>query len=201
LLLVFTVLAGCSTPGPERALDDYARAVREKDWARVHELSDRLTRSLLSPEELGAAIEGGAKLPAAQEYVGQRHVFELEDGGQVVLVREEDGWRVERGGVALARTETPEDALRTLFLGVAHGRLDIVRAVIPSRHIQAFSDDAALRAHLDAIAPRVRAAAEALGEGARRAVVDGDGAKLTYAAGKTVVFERERGAWRILDIE
>lgn len=199
-VLLFVSLAACTTPGPERTLEAYQEAVRNKDWARVHELSDQTTRSILSPDELGEAIESGGVVDATT-HVGQRHVFELADGRRVVLVQEKDGWRIERGAVTIARTDTPEAALRTLFLAVEQGRLDVIRSVIPTRHLEALADDAALRAHVERVAPRIRAAAEALASGASKAQIDGDAARITYAEGKTVVFERERGTWRVLDIE
>ena len=199
-VFVFVSLIACSTPGPEQTLEAYQDAVRTKDWSRAHALSDQTTRSLVSPDELGEAVESGGVVDATQ-HVGERHVFELADGRRVVLVREKEGWRVESGAVEIARTDTPEAALRTLFLAVEQGRLDVIRSVIPTRHLDAFADDAALRAHVERVAPRIRAAAEALTGGVAKAQIDGDTARLTYAEGKTVSFELERGTWRVLDIE
>ncbi len=205
---LLVLAAACATPGPEDTLEAYRRAVEAKDWAKVHALSDRATRTALGPDAIAAeaardpdgpdAVARGLAPGAPREAT---HTVVLEGGRRVVLVEEDGAWRVARGGFVVARTDTPEAALETLSWALDRERWDVVRQVLPKAAAERLATDAALIAHVEAVRPRIEAAREALRAETPPAVVEGDEARIVYGAHRSVSFRREDGRWRIVDVE
>lgn len=205
---VLALATACATSGPEDTLEAYRRAVEAGDWAAVHRLSDRATRTAVGPEALAAEAtrdpEGPAALARGLAPGAPReatHEVVLADGRRIVLVQEDGGWRVARGGFALARTDTPEATLETLWWAVDRARWDVLRQLLPNAEAGRLTTDAALAAHVESVRPRLEAARQALSAEVPPARIEGDTATIVYGEHRSVRFRREDGRWRILDVE
>lgn len=206
-LLLAALCGGCAAQTPREALDAYVEAVRSGDAGVVWAMSDAGFRATHDREAVRAMLESpderaklAARLSAPEGSERQRAVLELPGGARVSLVFEAGKWRVSAGGVEPASCATPELALRSLFRGVASGRLEELRCTIPGRFASQLASDEALASHVVAMRPRVEAA-RALVPAEPAIEVDGDRAVLTYAPGRAVRFEREGGTWRVVDVE
>jgi hypothetical protein len=197
------LLFACAERSPRAVLDEYREALRRGDTTRAIALSDASTRAAIdrpiSPEEARATA---ARLDRAQDDGTATCDFDLGAGEHVHLVKEKDGWKIASGGLELGRFDTPEHALQSFFAGVDAKRWPLVRAAMPKRHREDFKTDDALAAHVESIRARIDRAKSAIGDlGTERAHVEGDKAEITYGAGKRATFEREDGAWCVLDLE
>ncbi len=199
---------GCAGPGPESALQAYTQALQDEDATEVHRLSDTSSQRAYSvldtQDRLQKAQPELQALSAALARADLQLYAEaqLPNGRRLKLVQESGAWRIAEGGLRFAQYDTPEAALETLVRAVGSGRLFEVRAVMPEAFGARYSNDAKLRAHLAAIAPRIEAACKALGPvNPGQATVTGNRAELRYGTGRSVRFVREGSRWRVLDVE
>lgn len=206
--LLLPLLIGCAGPGPKSVLNDYARALKNGDAARVHQFSDASTQSAYSEKDTQDRLQNSrAESQALGAALASAHIdiyadARLEDGRLVRLVKAPEGWRVAQGGLRFARYDTPESALETLVRATRSGRLSEVRGAMPEAYGARYSTDAKLRAHLLRVSPRIEAAWAALAPlSSGQATVDGDRAQLRYGTARSVRFVRESSRWRVLDVE
>jgi hypothetical protein len=201
---------GCSDHGPRPVLDAYREALAKKDAARIRGLSDRAFKDAMSEDELrvyldsdpGAADRLGRDLRSKESEPFESADITLDNGKRIHFVKEGGAWRLAEGGLEAARFDTPEHALSTFFAAADAGRWRMIRAAIPKRFQDALASDDALSHHIAAMQKRIERARSELGAlNPGRAEVRGDKAVLAYGKGKRVTFEREDGAWRILDLE
>lgn len=207
--LLASTLAGCAAPpGPAAAVAAYREAVARGDAEAVLRWSDAATRAAVKAEEVETQLAGDAAGAASTaEALGRPVVreateLELEGGRRVGLVREADGWRVATGGLGLDRNDTPENALGTFLRAVTAKRLALVRRLIPEAARERFTSDAALAAHLEAVAPRIEAARRRHADAPSQAAeILGEEAHLEYPDGTKITFLLGPAGWTILDLE
>lgn len=200
-------LLACATPGPTDTVGAYREAVASKDAAALWALTDHRGRARHQVADLAAAMAADpADLAALQAALATPSdawqvtaVVAMPGGRQMLLALEGGAWRVASGGVTPATLDTPAGALAAFFAAVADRDWRRVRQVIPARHADRLAGDAALAAHLEAMADRIEAAKLGVGSGA--VSIDGDRAVLSWGKGKLVRFEREAGRWTIVDLE
>ncbi len=202
--LLLACAGGCATSGPTETLDAYRRALESEDAASAHALESArrrgqrdeaaLRRALATPRAAGlidALQAGDAAQVTAQ--------IALPSGARVQLVLEPEGWRIDRGGLDPDDASTPEAALRLLLRAVDDEDWVGVRALIPAAFAARLADDAALRLHLEAVAPRIDSARGGL-EGARW-TVEADRAEAEWDDGRLARMVREGEQWKVLDLE
>ena len=206
-LVIALALGGCAAdPSPAAVLAEYRAALARRDAAVLADLHARPgapDAAAISdwidvhPEE-AAALEAAFAEAVATEAVE----LTLRSGATVRLVRAAGTWRIVSGGIEARLAATPIGALARFFSAIDAGDLARVREAIPEARQSALGDDAALLAHLAAIAPRVQTARAFLEPLAARAVVEaGDRAEIPYAPGRSVRLVRESDRWRIVDLE
>jgi hypothetical protein len=204
------LLAACSDRGPKDALDRYREALERKDARAMLALSERSLRESMTEEELRAYLDAQTTVLSgiAGDLAGPptrlRRSAEviLKSGRRIVLVEEDGAWRIAEGAVELARFDTPEHALTTFFAATLARRWATVRRAIPKRFVDALSSDDALAKHVEAMRPRIDRARVEIGVAmGGRVELRGERALLAYGEGKKVTFEREDGAWKVLDLE
>lgn len=208
--LLAGLLSACAPRTPRETLEAYRDALRERDFETVWALSSSAARRAHGPPDLAAKADhpevigaASARIEACTSSVA-REVFEVEiAGGRVVrLVREEGEWRVHRGVLDLASSDTPEHALDTFFRAIDAGDFALVRSAIPKRLVAEYTSDRALSAHLLHMEPRIARARARIGPLVPgRAEIEGIHAEIAYGEGRRATFEREDGIWRILDLE
>ncbi len=199
--LALTLAAACATPGPADVAARYDDAMRRGDGDALWQLSDHRTQARLTPDQLRDAASRADELSGAlatpRDSWRVTASVSLPHGRSVALVEEGGEWRVV-DGVAPPADDTPSGALAAFFAAVSQKNWPAVRRRIPRRFAGRFADDAALAAHVEAMAARIDAARAGV-EG--EATIDGSKASLRWADHRAVRLEREDGRWVIVDLE
>lgn len=206
-LVIALGLAACAAdPSPKEVLTRYRDALARQDAAAIARLHGapggpdgaEIASWLEAHPDEAAALE--AELAGSIAIEGVE--LTLSTGSRISLIRQHGTWRVRSGGVESRLATTPLGALARFFSAIDAGALAQIREAIPEAQQVSLGDDAALLAHLAAIAPRVQTARAYLEPLSARTVVEaGDRAEIPYAPGRSVRLVRESDQWRIVDLE
>lgn len=187
-VLVVGCGGGAQALGPAHATAALATALRERDVAELARATGRteaeITASLeANRRELGALGETLARTPTdASARVA------LGDGGTLLLVREGESWRVDRGVLGRPALARPEDAVLALHDALTRSRIAAVLALLA--RTQRAELELELGRWIDGTADP-----EALDVS-----VQGESATVTTPTGERVDLVRESGEWRIVEI-
>lgn len=201
--LVFALgLGGCGegprSAGPTPVLARYAGALTRGDaqaaWALLDEEA-RLGRTeaahtrLMDTNGTELRAEGQALRRAAAEGIGARARVRLASGETVVLVLEEDGWRIDGGVLDAVGLGSPREAVAAFRRALMRRDLRGIERTL-SRQTRAEWED------------EVRRLVESTEDEADLEVeLQGDQARVHTTGGGVVELVRESGQWRIVDIE
>ena len=209
--LAIGVGAGCggtSATTPAGAIARFSSALRRGDHADAYNLMSRDFRTRVPFEEFrrhldshaAEALDTAEALDSAGAAPEETAVVQFADGDKVVLVRQDDRWRLRDNIVDFYSQSTPRKALRSFVRAMERERYDVVLRFVPEadregmtvEHMEeAWSGEGReeierllmnLRAHMDEPIEEV-----------------GDRASMRYGERFTVRFVRQDGAWRIED--
>lgn len=190
LLASCTACAAAAPVGPEQAAAAYLGALARGDHAAARGWSVEPVRS--STE---------AWTPPPAELRGAHWRLVLGDGRELWLVEERPGqWRVDDRLRLGLDTREPLGAARAFLAAALSQDLPRVRAFLPEQEQSALADDGRLRAHLEALRARLERAAAGIARDVA-AAIDGDRAQIPYGDRRVLRLLRERGGWRVLDLE
>lgn len=187
------VAVGCGAApvrlaGPEGTVSDLALALSAGD---TESISRAAARSL---PEVSAAVEGSrAELHALGQTLEQTPVersarVALADGGTIVLVRDGESWRVDRGVLGRPALGRPVDAVLALHDALARSRIQAVLALLartPRAEIES-----QLARWLDGTAD----------PDALQIDVRGEQASVRTPTGEQLELVRESGEWHLVDL-
>jgi hypothetical protein len=184
--LVAVVAGGCGgapvRAGAVDAVRDVARAVAEHDGdaLRALEAHPPAEGAFETPTELAARLSSSSPDTFA-------HVH-LEDGTSVIVRREGEAWRVDRGVLGLPQLTSPAEAIRAFHDALGRARLAGVEATLDVSTRAGLASEVArwleVTADVDVLDVRVH---------------DGVG-EATAPTGEVIVLRREGGAWRVVDL-
>jgi len=185
------VLAGCAgvadaDRGPERVVSTLATALRSGDTAQVA----ALTRTQ-EPSVAAAEATNGRELAALGETLALAPVersarVTLVDGGTLVLVRDGESWRVDRGVLGRPSLTRPVDAVVALHDALARSRILAVLSLLA--RVPRAELDLELTRWLDGTAD----------PDAFEITVEGELATVTTPTGEHLQLVRESGEWHVL---
>ena len=189
---------GAQIEGPTRAIRAYAGALSNGDaeaaWAQLDEDARRgRTRSehgeLMAANEAELRDQGAALAQSARvDAVAARARVTLGSGETVVLVLEEDGWRIDGGVLDAGGLGTPLDAVAAFRRALMRRDLPGVERTL-SRQTRAEWEEEVRRV-VDSTADADDLEVE----------VQGNRARVRTTGGGTIELVRESGEWRITDI-
>ncbi len=187
------VLAGCAgvadaRRGPEQAVAELATALRVGDTAHVAALTGAPEPTVTASEatngrELGALGETLALAP-----VERSARVTLVDGGTIVLVRDGESWRVDRGVLGRPSLSRPVDAVVALHDALARSRILGVLSLLA--RVPRAELDLELTRWLDGTAD----------PDALEITVEGELATVTTPTGEHLQLVRESGEWHVLGL-
>jgi len=195
LLALFA--AGCAHPvTPESVAQSYLLALDRGDVAAAYALSSEDVRSAT----VAGAFSAMALPKTAPTTPAKKITLELADGRTLVLVRESEAWRVRDEALTARLASDPRGAARAFLEAALAGDVARVRAFLPEDHAKDGTDILAGRLVED----RERYARAAHGLAAitdRAVVIEGDFASIPYDPRRTIRMIRQKGRWRVLDVE
>lgn len=200
LVVGLAALAGCAhevePPAVARA---YLEALARGDVARAHALSIREVRTT-TPAAALSTLPGSTGLDALS---AAAWTIELAGGRRLTVTREQDGaWYVDDDAVRARSLTDPRGAAMAFLEAALVADPRRTRAFLPDAESPRFADDAVLRAYLTTQHARLERVRVALGDAARRtAHVEGDQAQIPYDGRRALRLVRERGVWRVMDLE
>ena len=206
---------GCgasNTSNPRSVLDAYAAALqdgRADDAYRM--LSEDARRGItleafrtLVKQNKAEALDLGKSLarPTDDPYVTA--TVPLSSGDTITLVLEDGRWRIDASALDFYSQATPRQAIVGFIRAFSRKRWDVLLKYVPDSHKEGLTEDR-LKAAWGEGKPegkRVEEVVEAVRQSLPTATIEetGDRATMAYGSAGTVLFVRERGAWKIEDL-
>lgn len=201
-ILLMIVIGGCGgnarDSGPSRAVSRYAGALSRGDAEAAWQLLDEDARRGRTPAEHRALMAANAEELRAQgaalgraagpDAVDAHARVTLQSGETVVLVLEEDGWRIDGGVLDAAGLATPLDAVAAFRRALMRRDLNGVERVLSRQ----------TRAEWEEEVRRVVESTEDVDD--LEVEVQGNHARVRTSGGGTIELVRESGEWRIVDV-
>jgi hypothetical protein len=209
------IALGCSATNatnPRSVLDAYAAALqdgRADDAYRM--LSEDARRGItleafrtLVKQNKAEALDLGKSLarPTDDPYVTA--TVPLSSGDTITLVLEDGRWRIDASALDFYSQATPRQAIVGFIRAFSRKRWDVLLKYVPDAHKEGLTEDR-LKAAWGEGKPegkRVEEVVEAVRQSLATATIEetGDRATMAYGSAGTVLFVRERGAWKIEDL-
>ena len=190
--------SGARAVGPTRVIERYAGALTRGDAESAWVLLDEDARRGRSRDEHRALMEAnaselrgqGAALARAarSDAVSARARLELRSGETVVLVLEDDGWRIDGGVFDAAGLGTPLDAVAAFRRALMRRDRPGVERTL-SRQTRAEWEEEVRRV-VESTSDRDDLEVE----------IQGDRARVRTTGGGTIELVRESGEWRVMDV-
>lgn len=197
-ILACVVLGACggsALPDARDAARAFADAVDRGEAAEVHAMLDEDTRRVVSVEAVAALLAANRADLAAWTAALRRAEPDsrvarvaLGDGDEVVLVIEEEGFRIDGGAAALVTLSTPEEAVRALRSALRRGDLRAVLRVLARDTRTGVETEVARVLEETADTLDIEVAAS------------GDEAVVRLTGGRTLHLVREDGEWHVVDL-
>jgi len=201
--------AGGASGGPREAVRSYALALREGRTEDAYALLSAEARGRVSLREFermvaenGREIEDiSAGLLAPAEIPHVTATLTSPEGERLLLVYENDGWRVDGSALDLYGQDTPEAALASFVRAFNNKRYDVLLRFVPEAKRDGMTEEQLRRAWEGEQRPQVEQLTQALAASMPNLQVEVLGTRATaaYGTGGTVELVHERGSWRIED--
>jgi hypothetical protein len=215
-LLVATALisgAGCAAggaaSGPREAVRSYALALREGRTADAYALLSAEARGRVSQRDFERMVEENSRemedisagLLAPAEVPRVTATLTSPEGERLLLVYEDDGWRVDGSALDLYARDTPEATLASFVRAFNNKRYDVLMRFVPEAKRAGLTEEQLRRAWEGEQRPQVEQLTQALAASMPNLQVEvlGTRATATYGTGGTVELVHEQGGWRIED--
>lgn len=213
LVLAAATTAGCAAggagAGPREAVRSYAMALREGRTEDAYGMLSAEAKARMSfPEfqrmvaENGREIEDiSAGLLAPAEVPEVTATLTSPDGERLLLVYENDGWRVDGSALDLYSQATPEATIASFVRAFDNERYDVLLRFVPEAKRQGLTQEELERAWKGEQRQQMEQLTQALSASLPNLRVEllGTRATVAYGAGGTVELVHELGAWRIED--
>ncbi len=215
LMMVGPVTTGCFGRGassPKATLRAYGDAIAEGRADEAYAmLSDDAKRSItpeafrkLVKDNRKEALELGRSLAkdSGDPYVTA--VVPLKNGDAVTMVYEDGKWRVEGQALDFYSQATPRQAIVGFIRAWDNKRFDVLLRYTPDAHKEGLTADRLASAWAPGKEEhtQLQNKVETIKQGLTTAQIEETGDRATMAVGSsmTVMFVREKGAWKIEDI-
>ena len=207
--LTFWLACSAEKPvqSPKQALDAYAQALRAGQTQEAYDLLSDQAKNSISFEafqrmvqenpgeiqEIARALERPAGPPLVTATVT------TPNGETLLLVYENDEWRVDGSAIDLYSQATPKAAIFAFIRAFENKRYDVLMRFVPNAKREGLDEKklkAAWEGEQQQEMERLIQALKAAMPTARLEVL-GDRATMAYGAGGTVELLREQGVWKV----
>ncbi|MDQ3363998.1 MAG: hypothetical protein M3680_01020 [Myxococcota bacterium] len=206
-----TVTAACGrNQGPSQTLDNYGRALKNRDFSAAYELMSSSFRGKVSRDDYVRMMrdnprevdETADRLRGKKGSLEVSAEFEYGLGDRMLLVQDNGRWRIAANPLAFYDQSTPRNALRGFLRAYRLERWDVMLRFVPTMYREKM-DPAKMKAQFTGPSrEQMENLINTLEANVDEAIVErGNDARMSYGDRFTVTFVREDGAWKLKDLD
>lgn len=211
LVVSLVLAAACGgSRGPSQTVDQYGRALANKDFAKSYELMSSSFRGRVSREDYIRMMrenprevsETADRLRGKKGSLEVSAEFEYGLGDRMLLVQEGGRWRIATNPLGFYDQTTPRNALRSFLRAYRLERWDVMLRFVPNAYREKM-DEAKMKAQFTGPSrEQVETLINTLENNIDQEIVErGNDARMAYGEHFTVQFIREDGAWKLKDLD
>jgi hypothetical protein len=210
-LLIIAVLAACGGgKGPSDTLDQYGKALKNRDYSAAYELMSSSFRGKVSRDDYIRMMkdnprevdETADRLRSKKGSLDVSAEFEYGLGDRMLLVQEDDEWRIAANPLGFYDQSTPRNALRGFLRAYRLERWDVMLRFVPNLYREKM-DATKMKAQFTGPSrEQMENLINTLEANVDEPIVErGNDARMSYGDRFTVTFVREDGSWKLKDLD
>ncbi len=210
-LVATTATVACGrNKGPSQALDNYGRALKNRDFSAAYELMSSSFRGKVSRDDYVRMMrdnprevdETADRLRGKKGSLEVSAEFEYGLGDRMLLVQEGGRWRIAANPLAFYDQSTPRNALRGFLRAYRLGRWDLMLRFVPNVYREKM-DPVKMKAQFTGPSrEQMENLINTLEANVDEAIIErGNDARMSYGDRFTVTFVREDGGWKLKDLD
>jgi hypothetical protein len=210
-ILLCLVLAACGGgKGPSGTLDQYGKALKNRDFGAAYELMSSSFRGKVSREDYIRMMkdnprevdETADRLRGKKGSLEVSAEFEYGLGDRMLLVQEDGDWRIAANPLGFYDQSTPRNALRGFLRAYRLERWDVMLRFVPNLYREKM-DPAKMKAQFTGPSrEQMENLINTLEANVDEPIIErGNDARMSYGDRFTVTFVREDGAWKLKDLD
>lgn len=211
LLFVILLVAACGGgKGPSETLDKYGKALKNRDYSAAYELMSSSFRGKVSRDDYVRMMRDNPREvdETADRLRGKKGSLEVSAefvyglGDRMLLVQEDNEWRISANPIAFYDQTTPRNALRGFLRAYELQRWDIMLRFVPNVYREKM-DPAKMKAQFTGPSrEQMENLMLQLNANIDEPIIErGNDARMSYGDRYTVTFVREDGAWKLKDLD
>jgi hypothetical protein len=211
LVLCLLVLAACGgNKGPSQTLDNYGRALKNRDFGKAYDLMSSSYRGKVSREDyirmmrdnVREVDETSERLRGKKGSMEVSAEFEYGLGDKMLLVQEDGRWKIATNPLAFYDQSTPRNALRSFLRAFRLERWDVMLRFVPNSYREKM-DVAKMKAQFTGPSrEQMENLINTIEANVDEPIVErGNDARMSYGDRFTVQFVKEDGAWKLKDLD
>jgi hypothetical protein len=199
-------------PGPGSVLREYRGHLQNRQPGLAYRLLSSRMKKQLDRKDLERFLsENSGRLAGylQSRFEGQdveltvRATLRSEDGGEIQLVREPQGWRIDSGALVPPTGATPADAVQRFLLAIESGDCEALLDCAPPSARARHTRSQLLRGCRKQIDSLQKTSAQIRASGSRPVKTSDSRAELTFrgaATGRKLVVVKYQGRWYLEDL-
>ncbi len=199
-------------PGPASVLREYRGHLKNRQPGLAYRLLSSRTKKQLDRKGLerflsenSGRLEGYLKsrFEGPDVELTVRATLRSEDGGEIQLVREPEGWRIDSGALVPPTGATPADAVQRFLLAVESRNCEALLECAPPPTRDRHTRDQLLRGCRERIDSLQETAAQIRASGSRPVKTSEHRAEMTFrgaATGRKLIVVEYQGRWYLEDL-
>ena len=205
------LIAACGGgKGPSATLDQYGKALKNRDYSAAYELMSSSFRGKVSRDDYVRMMkdnprevdETADRLRGKKGSLEVSAEFEYGLGDRMLLVQEDGSWRIAANPLGFYDQSTPRNALRGFLRAYRLERWDVMLRFVPNTYREKM-DPAKMKAQFTGPSrEQMENLINTLEANVDEPIIErGNDARMSYGDRFTVTFVREDGAWKLKDLD
>jgi hypothetical protein len=210
-LLLCLVLAACGGgKGPSGTLDQYGKALKNRDYSAAYELMSSSFRGKVSRDDYVRMMkdnprevdETADRLRGKKGSLEVSAEFEYGLGDRMLLVQEDGNWRIAANPLGFYDQSTPRNALRGFLRAYRLERWDVMLRFVPNTYREKMDAPKMKAQFTGPSREQMENLVNTLEANVDEPIIErGNDARMSYGDRFTVTFVREDGAWKLKDLD
>ena len=210
-ILLALVLAACSGgKGPSGTLDQYGKALKNRDYSAAYELMSSSFRGKVSRDDYIRMMrdnprevdETADRLRGKKGSLEVSAEFEYGLGDRMLLVQEDGDWRIAANPLGFYDQSTPKAALRSFIRAFRLERWDIMLRFVPNQYREKMDGPKMKAQFTGPSKEQVETLMNTLEANVDEPITErGNDARMSYGDRFEVKFVKEDGVWKLKDLD